>query len=48
LRFFLNARNITNSPQTLERSNDSSPDYTRRFRSEEFGIQAAAGIKGTF
>jgi TonB-dependent receptor len=48
LRFFLNARNVTNSPQTLERYNDSSPDYARGFRSEEFGIQIAAGIKGTF
>ena len=46
--FFFNARNITNSPQTLERYNDNSPAYSHGYRSEEFGIQVAAGFKGSF
>lgn len=45
---FANARNILNVAQTLERYNDVSPDYTHQYRIEEFGIQIAVGIKGTF
>ena len=45
---FANARNITNVPQTLERYSPDTPDYSHIYRREEFGIQIAAGLKGTF
>jgi iron complex outermembrane receptor protein len=45
---FANARNILNVPQTLERYNDVSPAYTHQYRIEEFGVQIAVGVKGTF
>lgn len=46
--FFLNARNLFNEPQTLLRYGSETPDYARQFRTEEFGIQFVAGVKGTF
>jgi len=45
---FANARNILNKEQTLERYNDVSPDYSRVYRIEEFGVQYSIGLKGTF
>lgn len=50
LRFFANARNILNKPQTLERYSVTAPSalYATGFREEEFGVQYAAGVKGTW
>jgi iron complex outermembrane receptor protein len=49
-KVFANARNILNAQQIIERYSETmnSPDYAKSFRREEFGIQLAAGIKGTF
>lgn len=49
-KIFANARNIFNKPQVLQRySNDSSSaKYAVNYQQEEFGIQLAAGLKGTF
>jgi TonB-dependent receptor len=48
LAFFLNARNVFNVPQVLQRYGSATPEYAKQFRTEEFGIQFVAGIKGTF
>lgn len=45
---FVNARNITNVPQVLERYSADTPDYSHIYRREEFGVQFAFGLKGTF
>ncbi|MCX6955926.1 MAG: TonB-dependent receptor, partial [Verrucomicrobia bacterium] len=45
---FANARNILNTPQDLERYSPETPGYTHTYRSEEFGVQYAVGVKGTF
>ena len=45
---FANARNILNQPQTLERYSNASASYANGFREEEFGVQYAIGVKGTF
>ncbi len=45
---FANARNILNTPQDLERYSPETPGYTHTYRSEEFGVQFAVGVKGTF
>jgi iron complex outermembrane recepter protein len=45
---FANARNIMNVPQTRERYDDVTPDYARFFQKEQYGVQIAAGVKGTF
>ncbi len=49
-KIFANARNIFNAQQVIERYSETmnSADYARSFRREEFGIQLAAGLKGTF
>jgi hypothetical protein len=48
LKVFANARNILNQPQTLERYSNASASYANGFREEEFGVQYAIGVKGTF
>lgn len=48
LKFFFNARNITNTPQIIQRYSDNSPVYSYGYRQEEFAIQMSAGIKGSF
>ena len=48
LKVFANARNILNQPQTLERYSNASARYANGFREEEFGVQYAIGVKGTF
>jgi outer membrane receptor for ferrienterochelin and colicin len=45
---FANARNIFNVPQVLERYNDVTPDYARFYNKEQYGVQMALGVKGTF
>ncbi len=45
---FANARNVLNTPQDLERYSPETPGYTHTYRSEEFGVQFAVGVKGTF
>jgi TonB-dependent receptor len=47
-RLFANARNILNQPQVLERYSLESARYAAPYRHEEFGIQIAVGLKGTF
>ena len=48
VRLFANARNILNTPQVLERYSADSARYATGYRHEEFGIQIAIGLKGTF
>jgi TonB-dependent receptor len=50
LKLFANARNILNEPQILQRYSESmnSAIYAQNYQQEEFGIQIAVGIKGTF
>lgn len=45
---FLNARNILNEQQLLQRYGDELPNYARDYQAEEFGVQYAIGIKGKF
>ena len=45
---FLNARNITNQQQELLRYGDDSPAYAYGYQNEEFAVQYAVGVKGTF
>jgi iron complex outermembrane recepter protein len=45
---FANARNITNKDQVLRRYNSDTPDYARTYRTENFGVQIAIGVKGSF
>jgi TonB-dependent receptor len=47
-RLFANARNILNQPQVLERYSAESARYATGYRHEEFGVQIAVGVKGTF
>jgi len=48
LSFFTSARNLTNEPQDDERFAPQTPGYARLFRREQFGVQYAIGVKGTF
>jgi iron complex outermembrane receptor protein len=50
VKLFANARNILNEPQLQTRYSETvgSAEYARNFQQEEFGIQMAVGIKGTF
>jgi iron complex outermembrane receptor protein len=45
---FANARNIFNVRQRLQRYNDLTPEHARTYRIEEFGVQFAVGVKGTW
>jgi len=45
---FFNARNVFNKPQDDERYTDGVPEYAKLYRREEFGVQLALGVKGTF
>ena len=47
-KIFLNARNIFNKRQELQRYNGATPDYARHYRGETFGVQITAGLKGTW
>ncbi|HEX7631185.1 MAG TPA: TonB-dependent receptor [Lacunisphaera sp.] len=47
-KLFANARNIFNAQQIIDRYSDTSAAYAKAFRREEFGVQMAAGLKGTF
>jgi iron complex outermembrane receptor protein len=50
VKIFANARNIFNEPQLQTRYSETvnSAIYARNFQQEEFGIQMAVGVKGTF
>jgi TonB-dependent receptor len=48
MSIFAGVRNLFNKQQVLQRYNDVSPDYSKSFRHEEFGIACSVGIKGTF
>ena len=39
---------VSEVPQILERYSPDTPDYSHIYRREEFGIQFALGVKGTF
>lgn len=45
---FFNGRNITQVPTKIERYGPSTPGYSRLVRYEEFGVQYAVGVKGSF
>lgn len=49
-KVFANARNIFNVPQVLERVStvNETPIHAQRYQQEEFGIQMAIGVKGSF
>lgn len=49
-KIFANARNIFNKPQVLQRYSEAagSAPYAVNYQQEEFGIQMAVGLKGTF
>jgi TonB-dependent receptor len=49
LGLFLNARNLTNVAQDIQRyAPVVTPSWSRTYRREEFGVQYTLGIKGTF
>ena len=48
LTVFMNARNVTNEPQIIQRYGDDTPSYAQDYQLEEFAVQYAIGIKGTF
>jgi len=48
ITLFANARNVTNSPQNAERYSADTPGYSHMSRSEEYGVQMAFGLKGSF
>jgi TonB-dependent receptor len=46
---FLNARNLTNVAQDIQRyAPVVTPSWSRTYRREEFGVQYTAGVKGKF
>ena len=45
---FANARNVLNTPQELLRYGPDTPAYASTYQLEEFGVQFAVGVKGTF
>lgn len=45
---FFNARNVTNVSQDLVVENGLNPSYSNSNRIEEYGVQMAVGLKGTF
>ncbi len=45
---FLNARNLTNVAQDIQRYGATTPSWSRTYRREEFGVQYTLGVKGTF
>ncbi len=49
-KIFANARNIFNKPQVLQRYTETGAQapYSVNYQQEEFGIQIAVGLKGTF
>jgi TonB-dependent receptor len=48
LSLFCNARNILNKAQDLRHINAVTPSYAQLYRREIFGVQLAAGIKGSW
>ena len=45
---FLNARNLTNVAQDIQRYAATTPSWARTYRREEFGVQYTLGLKGQF
>ena len=48
LSFVASATNIFNQPQRVLRYGDRTPSYARLYGEQEFGIQMAVGLRGTF
>jgi TonB-dependent receptor len=48
LALFVNARNITNEPYVLEYHSETTPAYARQYNTQDFGVQYALGLKGSF
>ena len=49
LSFFVNARNLTNVAQDIQRyAPVVTPSWSRTYRREEFGVQYTVGFKGSF
>jgi TonB-dependent receptor len=48
MSIFAGVRNLLNKPQVIQRYNDTSPDYAKTYRQEEFGVSCSLGIKGSF
>ena len=45
---FVNARNLTNVAQDIQRYGPVSPSWSRTYRREEFGVQYTVGVKSSF
>jgi TonB-dependent receptor len=45
---FVNARNLTNVAQDIQRYGPTTPSWSRTYRREEFGVQYTVGTKGSF
>jgi iron complex outermembrane recepter protein len=48
LSLFLNARNITDEKYILLYAGQGTPSYARQYNTQDFGVQYAVGVKGTF
>ncbi len=45
---FVNARNLTNEPYVLQYHAEGTPSYARQYNTQNFGVQFALGLKGSF
>lgn len=48
LSLFLNARNITDEKYVLLYAGQGTPSYAQQYNTQDFGVQYAVGLKGTF
>jgi iron complex outermembrane receptor protein len=48
IALFVNARNVTNEPYVLRYGAPSTPAYAQQFNTQDFGVQYAIGVKGSF
>lgn len=48
LSLVASVNNVFNEPQTILRYGDNTPAYARQYQEQEFGIQMAIGLRGTW
>ncbi len=48
LSFVASANNILNAPYRFLRYGDLTPDYAKLYAEQEYGIQMAIGLRGSF